>query len=104
MKALKVEEACKPLADEFEISTDQAHMLDLYLIYWVYVHWPQHFSTLTAHDRKELDTLIRSFYSLSPIPDFLARTPYRETMDWEILEYVEQIIAKRADVDLRESN
>ena len=101
-KALKLEEVYKPIADELEITPDQAHTLDLYIMNWVYVHWPQHHSALTNYDRKELDTLLGNFYSIPPIPEFLARTPYRGAVDEEFLKYIEDLIAKQKNRDDRD--
>ena len=97
VKAFQGDSAYQSLAEHVGLTTEEAFLVDMYLIHWVYVHWPQHYSALTDYDRKELDTLIGNFYSTPPITEFLKRSPYRNTMDPKFLEYIEKIVASGSE-------
>ena len=80
------------LAEQFDLTDDEACAVDHGVMYWVWLHWAQYNSTTAEKDRTELRGLIADWYSREPIRSFLESSPNLGTVDPEFLHFVREVL------------
>ena len=84
-------EYLEKIAQELNISVDEAFILDQQNAYWFWLHWGQFASTTNADDEKELDNLIRTFYNSRPIRVCWENSAWHKPLlDKRFIAYVEE--------------
>jgi hypothetical protein len=83
------------LSDKLGVSPDEANLIWHGCCAWTYIHWAQYRSMKTASDRRELETLIREFYSIPPMVSVWKTDPMLKAMvDPEFVEWVDEILSR----------
>ena len=83
------------LAEQFDLTNDEASIVDHGVMYWVWLHWAQYNSTMAEKDQAELRSLIADYYSRDPMRSYLEKSPNLGTHDPEFLGFVREVISAK---------
>ena len=85
------------IANELEISQDEAMRVISYGSNWIWLHWAQFRSIKTAEDESELKNIINAWYSEGPMRALIEHHMYRSFYDQEFMSFIDENISKHDD-------
>jgi len=96
LKATQTEPNYQAIANDLDISIDEAIQADFISLYWFWIHWGQYVSITTPEDRAELEHIITQFYSVPPGSVSWKRSPFgRDFLDERFVQFVGDTLAKK---------
>jgi hypothetical protein len=85
----------KVISDHLGISTGEAELVWHGCCAWTFIHWSQYRSMKTAEDQKELENLVRAFYSIPPMVVLWKNDSLiRALLDPGFVDWVDGILAE----------
>ena len=96
IKALGGDEIYQGVATSLGLTNDEASIVDMSYLFWIWLHWGQYNSTMTEFDKVELQAMIKNFYSQEPLRTCLKKSPYNYTLDPEFLQFINDSISAEA--------
>ena len=83
------------LAERLGVSIDEAQLVWHGCCAWTFIHWAQYRSMKTAEDERELENLVRAFYSIPPMAPVWETDPLiRALLDPGFVAWVDRVLAR----------
>jgi len=88
-------ERLSALSERLGVSIEETELVWHGCCAWTFVHWAQYRSMKTADDHRELENLVRQFYSISPMVVLWKHDPLlRALLDPGFVAWVDRILAE----------
>ena len=96
VKAAGTEPTYQAIGEDLNISVDEAIQIDMWSLYWMWLHWGQFASINTPQDLAELEHLVAEFYSVPPVSVSWQRSPLgRPLLDERFVRFVDGALEKK---------
>ena len=89
-------EITKDVASTLGTTIDETRLIIRGATTWAWLHWAQYHSIKTEKDAKELENIVREFYSIRPVSVVWQEHPWvRSRFDSEFTDWVDSLIAEK---------